>query len=142
MYIYKVLLANFRGLCGQHERRRIMKQIIPCNVEMYAIYEGENEELKERIIAFGLDEEGYFRPLSFSADMGADYADEPCNFLRYELEERDRIADVLEDINGALINMSADIESVSNCVGYAPSRYKEGQGTNFLRIGGSVDAGI
>ena len=57
MYIYKVLLANFRGLCGRHERRRIMKQIIPCNVEMYAIYVGENGEFKERIIAFGLDGE-------------------------------------------------------------------------------------
>ena len=142
MYIYKVLLANFRGLCGQHERRRIMKQIIPCNVEMYAIYEGENEEFKERIIAFGLDEEGYFRPLSFSADMGADYADEPCNFLRYELEERDRIADVLEDINGALINMGGDIEALGECVGTAPARYKGGRDYHFLRIGGSVDTGV
>lgn len=59
-----------------------------------------------------------------------------------KIQRLDRIADVLEDINGTLISMSADIESVSNCVGYAPSRYKEGQGTNFLRIGGSVDAGI
>ena len=142
MYIYKVLLANFRGLCGQHERRRIMKQIIPCNVEMYAIYEGGNEEFKERIIAFGLDGEGYFRPLAFSADMGADYADEPCNFLRYELEERDRIADVLEDINGALISMGGDIEALGDCVGTIPARYTQGIDVHFLRIGGSVDTGV
>lgn len=70
-----------------------------------------------RVIAFGLDGEGYFRPLSFSADMGADYADESCNFLRYELEEQNqiehlkRIADVLEDINGALISMGGGYRS-------------------------------
>lgn len=116
-----------------------MKQIIPCNVEMYAIYEGENEELKERIIAFGLDGEGYFRPLAFSADMGADYADEPCNFLRYELEECDRIANVLEDINGILISMGGDIEALGDCVGVIPPRYTQGMEYKFLRIGGSVE---
>ena len=43
-----------------------MKQIIPCNVEMYAVYDdGENGELKDRIIAFGLDGEGYFRLTAF-----------------------------------------------------------------------------
>lgn len=119
-----------------------MKQIIPCNVEMYAVYDdGENGELKERIIAFGLDGEGYFRPLAFSADMGADYADEPCNFLRYELEERDRIADVLEDINSALIEMSEPIESLAECVDIAPARYG-GREYSFLHIGGSVDTGV
>lgn len=119
-----------------------MKQIIPCNVEMYAIYEGEDGELKERIIAFCLDEEGYFRPLSFSAYIGADYADEPCNFLRYELEERDRIADVLEDINGTLIGMGGDIEALGDCVDVIPARYTQGIDVHFLRIGGSVDTGI
>lgn len=63
-------------------------------------------------------------------------------FRAIQAAQLKRIADVLEDINGTLISMSADIESVSNCVGYAPSRYKEGQGTNFLRIAGSVDTGI
>lgn len=53
-----------------------------------------------------------------------------------------RIADVLEDINGALIGMGGDIEALGECVGYAPSRHKAGQGTNFLRIGGSVDTGV
>ena len=119
-----------------------MKQIIPCNVEMYAVYDdGENGEFKERIIAFGLDVEGYFRPLAFSADMGADYADEPCNFLRYELEESNRIADVMEDINGTLISMSADIHALGECVGYEPPRqgYAQSNGRHFLQIGGSVD---
>lgn len=112
-----------------------MKQIIPCNVEMYAVYDdGENGELKERIIAFGLDGGGYFRPLAFSADMGANYADEPCNFLRYELEERNHIADSadsLEHIDGLL----------AGCVGYVPPRkgYVNSEGYSFLRIGGSVD---
>ena len=74
-------------------------------------------------------------------DMTANMSDEAVAMLviASRLENMSRI---LEDINGTLISMSTDIESVSNCVGYAPSRYKEGQGTNFLRIGGSVDAGI
>lgn len=113
-----------------------MKQIIPCNVEMYAIYDdGENGELKERIIAFGLDGGGYFRPLAFSADMGAEYADEACNFLRYELEERDRNADVLEDINGTLIRMEGSVElleKLADCVDEIP------QHGNRLVVGGIV----
>ena len=74
-------------------------------------------------------------------DMTANMSDEAVAMLviASRLENMSRI---LEDINGALISMSADIESVSNCVGYAPSRYKEGQGTNFLRIAGSVDTGV
>ena len=116
-----------------------MKQIIPCNVEMYAVYDdGENGELKERIIAFSLDGEGYFIPLAFSADMGADYADEPCNFLRYELEERNHIADSLDGINERLEHIDGIL---SGCVGYVPPRkgYVNSEGYNFLRIGGNVD---
>ena len=59
-----------------------------------------------------------------------------------KIEQLKRIADVLEDINGALIGMGGDIEALGECVGYAPSRHKAGQGTNFLRIGGSVDTGV
>lgn len=111
-----------------------MKQIIPCNVEMYAVYAEENGETKSRIIAFGLDEEGYIRPLSFAADLGADYADEPCNFLRYELEEQNqmeqlkRIAGALEDINCTLISMGGDIEALSECVDM------NSFGIHFLRV--------
>lgn len=63
-------------------------------------------------------------------------------FEQKQIEQLKRIVDVLEDINGTLISMSGDIESLGGCVGYAPSRHKAGQGTNFLRIGGSVDTGI
>ena len=56
----------------------------------------------------------------------------------------DRIADVLEDINSALIGMGRDIEVLGECVGYALPRqgYVQGEGYNFLRIGGNVDTGI
>lgn len=66
------------------------------------------------------------------------------DFEQLQVEQLKRIADVLEDINGALINMSGDIEALGNCVGYAPPRlgYVQGEGYNFLRIGGSVDTGI
>ena len=63
-------------------------------------------------------------------------------FRAIQAAQLKRIADVLEDINGTLISMSGDIESLGECVGYVPSRHKAGQGTNFLRIGGSVDSGV
>lgn len=53
----------------------------------------------------------------------------------------DRIADVLEDINSALIGMSTPIESLAECVDVAPARYG-GREYTFLHIGGSVDAGV
>lgn len=54
----------------------------------------------------------------------------------------DRIADVLEDINSALIGMGGDIEALGDCVGVIPARYTQGIDVHFLRIGGSVDSGI
>lgn len=65
-------------------------------------------------------------------------------FEQMQVEQLKRIADVLEDINGALINMSGDIEALGNCVGYVPPRqgYVQSEGYSFLRIGGSVDTGI
>ena len=53
-----------------------------------------------------------------------------------------RIADVLEDINSMLIGMGGDIETLGDCVGTAPARYKGGRDYHFLRIGGSVDTGV
>lgn len=52
-----------------------------------------------------------------------------------------RIADVLEDINSTLIDMSTPIESLAECVDVAPARYG-GREYTFLHIGGSVDAGV
>ena len=61
-----------------------------------------------------------------------------------ELKRLDRIADVLEDINGALINMGGDIEALGECAGYVPPRqgYVKTEGYRFLRIGGIVDTGV
>lgn len=58
-----------------------------------------------------------------------------------KIEQLKRIADVLEDINGALISMGGDIEALSDCVGMIPERYTRGKNFHFLRIGGSVDTG-
>lgn len=58
-----------------------------------------------------------------------------------KIEQLKRIADVLEDINGALISMGGDIEALGDCVGTIPARYTQGIDVHFLRIGGSVDSG-
>ena len=67
--------------------------------------------------------------------------DERLRFM--ELKRLDRIADVLEDINGTLISMGGDIEELGECVGYVPPRqgYVKTEGYKFLRVGGSVDTG-
>lgn len=59
-----------------------------------------------------------------------------------KLAQLKRIADVLEDISSALIGMGGDIEALGDCVGVIPARYTQGIDLHFLRIGGSVDAGI
>ena len=83
--------------------------------------------------------------------MYEQYIDEMCHVpgtdenTRLELmkiQRLDRIADVLEDINGTLISMSGDIESLGECVGVIPARYTQGIDVHFLRIIGSVDTGI
>lgn len=56
-----------------------------------------------------------------------------------EIERLERIASVLEDINSTLISMSAPVEQLAECVGYAPPRHYQKQGYNFLRIAGQVD---
>lgn len=68
-------------------------------------------------------------------------ADENTCLELMKIQRLDRIADVLEDINGALIGMGGDIEALGDCVGTAPARYVGGREYRFLRIGGSVDAG-
>ena len=62
-------------------------------------------------------------------------------FRAIQAAQLKRIADVLEDINGALIGMSEPIESLAECVDVAPARYG-GREYTFLHIGGSVDSGI
>lgn len=62
-------------------------------------------------------------------------------FEQMQIEQLKRIADVLEDINSALIGMSEPIESLAECVDIAPARYG-GREYSFLHIGGSVDTGV
>lgn len=62
-------------------------------------------------------------------------------FEQMQIEQLKRIADVLEDINGTLIEMSTPIESLAECVDIAPARYG-GREYTYLHIGGSVDTGV
>lgn len=65
-----------------------MRQIISCNVEMYAIYDcGEEGRIKERVLAFVLDEEGFIKPLVFDCEIGLNDA-EAANFVKYEMKEQ------------------------------------------------------
>ena len=63
-------------------------------------------------------------------------------FRAIQAAQLKRIADVLEDINSALIGMGGDIEALGDCVGVIPARVTQGIDTHFLRIGGSVDSGV
>ena len=63
------------------------------------------------------------------------------DFEQMQIEQLKRIADVLEDINSALIEMSTPIESLAECVDIAPARYG-GREYTYLHIGGSVDTGV
>lgn len=64
-------------------------------------------------------------------------------FEQMQVEQLKRIADVLEDINSAIIDMGASIENLSDCVGYVPPQkgYVQTDEYKFLRIGGGVDVG-
>lgn len=65
------------------------------------------------------------------------------DFEQLQIEQLKRIADSLEDINGTLISMSADIHALGECVGYEPPRQGyQSKGRHFLQIGGSVDTGV
>lgn len=76
-----------------------MNGIIPCNVEMYAVYDcGIEGEIKDRIIAFEVDDLGYISPLAFDEDMGLCEPREVENFSRYECGEVNRVAEALEKI--------------------------------------------
>lgn len=122
-----------------------MKQIIPCNVEMYAIYDcGEEGESKDRVLAFELDELGYIIPLVFDAMRGLRDATETDDFVRYEYKGNSRIADALESIASkldALEDIFEIKERLDDCVGYIPPTRFSPDGTpgaGFFRIGGSV----
>lgn len=121
-----------------------MKQIIPCNEKLYAIYNlDEGGELKLPVLAFGLNELGYIIPLTFDGGSGLDEARAE-NLDRYELEEDTRIADALEGIEtrlDALEELQDTAEQLRECIGYErPARYAPSgsKGFNFLRIGGTV----
>ena len=59
-----------------------------------------------------------------------------------KLAQLKRIADILEDMNSALIGINGSVEELEKCVGFQPARrrgYVNAEGFHFLRIGGQVD---
>lgn len=117
-----------------------MKQIIPCNVEMYAIYNCMPEEnIRERVLAFGLDESGHIRPLVFDDEVGVCDAEALENFERYEIKERDLIADALEGIEVNLTFINDLLDGLSGYAAPSPLAPAGTRGTHFLRIRGDVD---
>ena len=63
-------------------------------------------------------------------------------FEQMQIEQLKRIADILEDMNSALIGINGSVEELEKCVGFQPVRrrgYVNAEGFHFLRIGGQVD---
>lgn len=63
-----------------------MTQIIPCNVEMYAVFrEEDGKETKSRVLAFGLYHDGgNVVPLIFDSVLGISETN-LMHFVRYEI---------------------------------------------------------
>lgn len=55
-----------------------------------------------------------------------------------ELEQLERIASILEDINSTLINMSELTDQLTECIGVHPIRPYQERPTYYLRIAGEV----
>lgn len=110
-------------------------QIIPCNDEMYAVFNEADagEKSRSKVLAFALCDDRCVYPLMFDGELGISLLSDN-EYVEKFLIKDNRIADSLEHIDGLL----------AGCVGYVPSRqgYVQGEGYNFLRIGGSVDTGI
>ena len=121
-------------------------QIIPCNDEMYAVFNEADagEESRSKVLAFALCDDGCVYPLMFDGELGISLLSDNEYVKEFVVNDHNRIADILQDVNGALIRMEGFIEALGNCVGYAPPRqgYVQGEGYNFLQIGGSVDTGV
>ena len=91
---------------------RIIKQIIPCNVEMYAIFKNETgETFRKRVLAFALCDDGCIYPQLFDSEIGVDDCD---GVYGYELEDGNdnRIADALEAIKSS----AEMLEGLAYCI--------------------------
>ena len=75
----------------QRRERQVkgVKQLIPCNCEMYAVYKSEENsgKFKVRVLAFGIGDLGYAIPLVFDPEIGLTEAGDESNFMYYEMEE-------------------------------------------------------
>ena len=120
-----------------------MEQIIPCNVEMYAIYNCKGETIRSRVLAFGLNELGYTHPMAFNSEVGL-VDTELMDAVKYECVKNDRIADALESIVRRLDNLDElpeTLQRINDCVGeYPPSKFSPPgtPGASFIRIGGTA----
>ena len=101
-----------------------IKQIIPCTVEMWAVYLlDDGSELRNRVIAFALCGDGCIRPLEFDAELGID---EACgNLIRYERGEDYSVTESLHRI-------AVSLEALTQCISVD-------RGSSFFSITGNVD---
>ncbi len=67
---------------GQHYEPGI-KQLIPCNCNMFAIF--DNEKLGEKVLAFALCDDGAVYPLLFDGELGIGIISDCKHVSRYEL---------------------------------------------------------
>lgn len=144
----KTLIGDENVKCVEHvktDERPVYKipnivQITPCYQEIYGVFKDESrlEETKQKVIAFALCDDGCVYPMLFDEELGISLLSDCFHTARYELKEK-CVTDILEGINSTLISMSAPVEQLSECVGYAPPRHYQKQGYSFLRIAGQVD---
>lgn len=65
-------------------------QIIPCNEKLNAVYENDLgfEEIRMRVLAFALCDDGCVYPLMFDPEKGIDRTPDIYYVLKFELKER------------------------------------------------------
>ena len=98
------------------------------------------EEYRSKVVAFALCDDGCVYPLMFDVEFGISLLSDN-EYVKKFLIKDNRIADSLDGINERLEHIDG---LLSGCVGYEPPRqgYVQGEGYNFLRIGGSVDTEV
>lgn len=121
-----------------------IKQLIPCNVEMYAVYRpAEGGECKNKVLAFGIADDDSIYPLEFDSATGLIAAAD--DLVEYELKKGEeelrkpdkltRIAQALEDINSNLYDISSSLERIDRNIDECISR----NGNNhFLCVTGNI----
>lgn len=92
-----------------------IKQLIPCNAELYALYEDKTtgEIFKHKVLAFALCDDGCVYPQVFDRDLGIDFsACDNANGFELGKDSAERIVDALEAISGNLSEISVTLDNI------------------------------